>query len=45
MHDDGVPKPRAEQLQPYATMVAEGRSVYADYFFKSKAVCLPDDFL
>lgn len=42
---EGVPKPPADQVQQYETMVAEGRRGDAVEFFMSKVVGLPDEMV
>ena len=42
---DGVPKPPADQVQQYETMVAEGRRGDAVEYFMSKVVGLPDEMV
>jgi pimeloyl-ACP methyl ester carboxylesterase len=42
---EGVPKPPADQVQQYETMVAEDRRGDAVEFFMSKVVGMPDEFV
>ena len=42
---EGVPKPPADQVQQYETMVAEGRRGDAVEFFMSKVVGMPEEFV
>ena len=42
---DGVPKPPADQVQQYETMVAEGRRGDAAEYFMSKVVGMPPEFV
>lgn len=42
---EGFPKPPADQVQQYETMVAEGRRGDAVEFFMSKVVGMPDEFV
>jgi pimeloyl-ACP methyl ester carboxylesterase len=42
---EGVPKPPADQVQQYETMIAEGRRGDAVEFFMSKVVGMPEEFV
>jgi pimeloyl-ACP methyl ester carboxylesterase len=42
---EGVPKPPADQVQQYETMIAEGRRDDAVEFFMSKVVGMPAEFV
>ena len=42
---DGVPKPPADQVEQYETMIAEGRRGDAAEYFMSKVVGMPPEFV